>query len=132
MSDTIHIQIDRADGSLQRLIGLVERRGFHIDGISMFDEGAFRRIALTVRGRDAARVLSRLVFVSLVIPVLAPLIGSLVLSVASWRGLFLVMAVVVLALLAGVGLGLRESLPPERRTSGRPRPERLSTMSSLA
>ena len=35
MSDTIHIQIDRADGSLQRLIGLVERRGFHIDGINM-------------------------------------------------------------------------------------------------
>ena len=28
MSDTIHIHIDRADGSLQRLIGLVERRAF--------------------------------------------------------------------------------------------------------
>jgi acetolactate synthase-1/3 small subunit len=55
MSDTIHIQIDRADGSLQRLIGLVERRGFHIDGIDMADEGAFRRIALTVRGRDDGR-----------------------------------------------------------------------------
>nr|WP_314528152.1 ACT domain-containing protein [uncultured Brevundimonas sp.] len=60
MSDTIHIQIDRADGSLQRLIGLVERRGFHIDGISMFDEGAFRRIALTVRGRDAGRCMDNL------------------------------------------------------------------------
>ena len=55
MTDTIHIQIDRADGSLQRLIGLVERRGFHIDGINMADEGDFRRIALTVRSRDAAR-----------------------------------------------------------------------------
>jgi acetolactate synthase II small subunit len=53
MSNTIHIQIDRADGSLQRLIGLVERRGFHIDGMALADEGAFRRIALTVRGRDA-------------------------------------------------------------------------------
>ena len=60
MSDTIHIQIDRADGSLQRLIGLVERRGFHIDGINMADEGAFRRIALTVRGRDAARSIDNL------------------------------------------------------------------------
>lgn len=39
MSDTIHIQIDRADGSLQRLIGLVERRGFHIDGMALADEG---------------------------------------------------------------------------------------------
>lgn len=60
MSDTIHIQIDRADGSLQRLIGLVERRGFHIDGMSMADEGAMRRIAMTVRGRDAARSIDNL------------------------------------------------------------------------
>ena len=60
MSDTIHVQIDRADGSLQRLIGLVERRGFHIDGMSMADEGAMRRIALTVRGRDAARSIDNL------------------------------------------------------------------------
>ena len=60
MSDTIHIQIDRADGSLQRLIGLVERRGLHIDGMSMADEGASRRIALTVRGRDAARSIDNL------------------------------------------------------------------------
>ncbi|MBD3834893.1 MAG: ACT domain-containing protein [Brevundimonas sp.] len=56
----IHIQIDRADGSLQRLIGLVERRGFHIDGMSMADEGVSRRIALTVRGRDAARSIDNL------------------------------------------------------------------------
>lgn len=55
MSDTIHIQIDRADGSLQRLIGLVERRGFHIDGFSLTDEGPMRRAAITVRGRDEAR-----------------------------------------------------------------------------
>ena len=60
MSDTIHIQIDRADGSLQRLIGLVERRGFHIDCMAMADEGAFRRIALTVRGRDAGRCMDNL------------------------------------------------------------------------
>lgn len=60
MTDTIQIQIDRADGSLQRLIGLVERRGFHIDGINMADEGDFRRIALTVRSRDAARSMDNL------------------------------------------------------------------------
>ena len=60
MSDTIHIQIDRADGSLQRLIGLVERRGFHIDGMNMADEGPFRRVALTVRGRDAGRCMDNL------------------------------------------------------------------------
>lgn len=55
MTDTIHITIDRADGSLQRLIGLVERRGFHIDGMTLSDEGASRRVSMQVRGRDAGR-----------------------------------------------------------------------------
>ena len=60
MSDTIHIQIDRADGALQRLIGLVERRGFLIDGIDMASEGAALNIAMTVRGRDAGRSIDNL------------------------------------------------------------------------
>lgn len=60
MTDTVHILIDRADGSLQRLIGLVERRGFHIDGISMGDEGAHRRISLNVRSRDPGRSMDNL------------------------------------------------------------------------
>lgn len=51
----LHLNIDRADGSLQRLIGLVERRGFHIDGLTLQDEGASRRVEIAVRGRDAAR-----------------------------------------------------------------------------
>ena len=55
MTDTIHITIDRADGSLQRLIGLVERRGFHIDGLSLSDEGTMRRVSMKVRGRDVGR-----------------------------------------------------------------------------
>lgn len=55
MSDILHLNIDRADGSLQRLIGLIERRGFHIDGMTLRDEGADRRVELAVRGRDAAR-----------------------------------------------------------------------------
>jgi acetolactate synthase-1/3 small subunit len=55
MTDMIHITIDRADGSLQRLIGLVERRGFHIDGMMLSDEGSLRRVQLQVRGKDAGR-----------------------------------------------------------------------------
>lgn len=69
------------------------------------------------RGREAARVLSRLVLVSFLVPVGAPLLGSVVLSATSWRGLFVVMAVVGTVLLIAVGLGLRESLPPERRAA---------------
>ena len=60
MSAVIHIHVDHADGALQRLIGLVERRGFHIDGIDMATEGAAFRIALTVRGRDAGRSIDNL------------------------------------------------------------------------
>lgn len=55
MTDTLHIQIDHSDGSLQRLIGLVERRGFHIDGMTLSGEGAMRRLQMQVRGRDSGR-----------------------------------------------------------------------------
>ena len=60
MSDTIHIQIDRADGSLQRLIGLIERRGFHIDGMTLREEGSARRVDMAVRGRDSGRCVETL------------------------------------------------------------------------
>lgn len=60
MSNTIHIQIDRADGSLQRLIGLVERRGFEIHGMNMADTGEARMLALTVASRDGTRCIDNL------------------------------------------------------------------------
>jgi len=56
MIRTINCEIDRAEGSLQRLIGLVERRGFHIDALEMEAEGnGARRVALGVRARDSGR-----------------------------------------------------------------------------
>ncbi len=60
MSNTIHIQIDRADGSLQRLIGLVERRGFEIHGMKMNDAGDWRMLDLTVASRDGTRCINNL------------------------------------------------------------------------
>jgi acetolactate synthase-1/3 small subunit len=60
MRDILNLNIDRADGSLQRLIGLVERRGFHIDGLNVSEAGAERRVELVVRGRDAGRCLETL------------------------------------------------------------------------
>jgi DHA1 family bicyclomycin/chloramphenicol resistance-like MFS transporter len=50
--------------------------------------------------------------------VLAPLLGGQVLRFTSWRGIFVILAVVVAALAAGTFLGLRETLPPERRRRG--------------
>jgi acetolactate synthase II small subunit len=55
MSKTIHLELDRAEGSLQRIIGLIERRGFHIDGMTMDGEGPHRALAIHVRPCDATR-----------------------------------------------------------------------------
>lgn len=54
-TDILHLEIDRAEGSLQRLIGLVERRGFNIDGMTLSGEGPHRRVRLAVSARDAGR-----------------------------------------------------------------------------
>lgn len=55
MKDVFHIQIDHSEGALQRLIGLIERRGFHIDGMSVSDAGSHRDVRVTVREREAGR-----------------------------------------------------------------------------
>jgi acetolactate synthase-1/3 small subunit len=58
MSHWIHIEIDRLEGTLIRILGLVERRGFHIDEIDMkaLNEDS-RILGLKVRPRDDSRSL---------------------------------------------------------------------------
>jgi acetolactate synthase II small subunit len=57
----MHIEIDRSEGTLLRILGLVERRGFHIDGIELYDLGEDKRgLSLTLRPRDANRNLETL------------------------------------------------------------------------
>jgi DHA1 family bicyclomycin/chloramphenicol resistance-like MFS transporter len=68
-------------------------------------------------GRAAATMLSRLFLVIGAAPVLAPTIGGEVLRFTTWRGLFVVLAVYGLLLLAGGWFALRETLPVERRRS---------------
>jgi acetolactate synthase-1/3 small subunit len=55
MIDTIHIQLDEAEGSLPRIVGLIERRGFHIERMVMENRGGGRSAAICVRPRDASR-----------------------------------------------------------------------------
>jgi acetolactate synthase-1/3 small subunit len=56
MNETIHVHFDRSEGSLLRIIGLIERRGFHIDSMQVDEhDQATRRLAVHVRGRDAGR-----------------------------------------------------------------------------
>lgn len=67
-------------------------------------------------GSDLARAMSIVVGVFAVTPVLAPVIGSLILFVAPWQGMFVFQALFGLACLVGV-LRIRETLKPELRTS---------------
>jgi MFS transporter, DHA1 family, multidrug resistance protein len=69
-------------------------------------------------GRAAATMLSRLFLVMGVAPVLAPTIGGELLRFTSWRGIFVLLALYGMALLAVGFWGVRETLPPERRSAG--------------
>lgn len=68
--------------------------------------------------RTAASTLSRLMLVMGVVPILAPTLGGAILVVASWRGIFAVLAVLGVVLLVVALVALRETLPPERRRTG--------------
>src|SRR3954471_2077752 len=68
-------------------------------------------------GRAAATMLSRLFLVIGAAPVLAPTIGGEILRFTSWRGIFVLLAVYGLLLLAVGAFQLRETLPAERRSS---------------
>ena len=69
----------------------------------------------THEGAALVRFFSMLMLVTGLAPILAPVIGGQVLEVTTWRGIFLVLAAIGAALFAAAALGLRESLPPERR-----------------
>jgi len=68
-------------------------------------------------GRAAATMLSRLFLVLGAAPVLAPTLGGELLRFTSWRGIFAVLALYGLLLLAVGTVALRETLPPSRRSS---------------
>lgn len=67
-------------------------------------------------GVRAAQLLSRLMLVVGVAPVLAPSLGSALLSVTSWRGIFVVLAVAAVALFVLALVALPETLPSVRRS----------------
>ncbi|MGY0023568.1 multidrug effflux MFS transporter [Streptomyces sp. YJ-C3] len=81
-------------------------------------------------GVAMARFFSTLMLISGVAPIVAPLIGGQVLRVTDWRGVFVVLTVIGIALTTLVGKCLPETLPPERRHGGGT-VEALRTMRSL-
>lgn len=66
-------------------------------------------------GRAAATLFSRLMLVLGVAPVLAPTIGGEVLRFTSWRGVFVVLAVLALLLIVFAARAVPETLSPEHR-----------------
>jgi DHA1 family bicyclomycin/chloramphenicol resistance-like MFS transporter len=69
-------------------------------------------------GTVAARLYSRLLLVIGVSPVIAPLVGSQLLRLTSWRGVFVALAVWGAVLLAVTVAALPETNPPARRRRG--------------
>ena len=69
-------------------------------------------------GIEAARFFSILMLVSGIAPIAAPIIGGLLLKITSWRGVFILLAIVVSLLLVAAATGLGETLLSERRQSG--------------
>ncbi len=66
-------------------------------------------------GQPLVMMLSRLALVSGVAPVLAPVIGSQLLAVLDWRGVFWCLAGFGALVLLAAALLIRETLPPARR-----------------
>ena len=69
-------------------------------------------------GDTLAQLFSRLMLVMGAAPVLAPTLGGELLRWTDWRGVFVTLAVMGLALVALAAVGLKETLPPERRRRG--------------
>jgi DHA1 family bicyclomycin/chloramphenicol resistance-like MFS transporter len=66
-------------------------------------------------GQPLIRMLSRLALITGLAPILAPVIGSQLLLVVDWRGIFVALAAYGALVLAIAALLITETLPPERR-----------------
>ncbi|HEV7680171.1 MAG TPA: Bcr/CflA family multidrug efflux MFS transporter [Candidatus Dormibacteraeota bacterium] len=69
-------------------------------------------------GIAAARYFSLLMLITGLAPILAPTFGGQLLRATSWRGVFLVLALVGAAIGVVTAVRLHETLPPERRRPG--------------
>jgi DHA1 family bicyclomycin/chloramphenicol resistance-like MFS transporter len=69
-------------------------------------------------GVAAAKFFSRLTLIFGVAPIAAPLMGSAVLKVTSWHGIFVALGVIGALLTALIAWQLPETLPPDRRSTG--------------
>lgn len=69
-------------------------------------------------GVAAAKFFSQLTLIFGVAPIAAPSLGSAVLKVTSWHGIFVALALIAALLTVLIAWKLPETLPPERRSPG--------------
>lgn len=98
--------------SIYLLAGVRVLQGFAGAAISVVAMAIVRDL---FSGYAVAKLMSRLMLVIGLAPILAPSIGGLILQWTTWRGIFGVLAVVAVLLTVVAVLGVRETLPVERR-----------------
>lgn len=100
-------------------IGLLTGARF-LQGVAGASGTVLARAVLTdrFRGAELPRYIAVLSQIMGLAPIAAPILGGLVLSVSTWRAVFVVLAATGVALLLGVLRAVPESLPPERRQGG--------------
>lgn len=72
-------------------------------------------IADRSRGDQAAKLFSLMMVIGGIAPVIAPLLGGVLLGPIGWRGIFIVLSALALVMLAGVWRFVPETLTPENR-----------------
>ncbi|OED38142.1 MFS transporter [Chromatiales bacterium (ex Bugula neritina AB1)] len=103
--------------SLELMLAGRAIQGIGVSGPKIASRALVRDI---YRGDEMARIMSLVLMVFILVPMLAPLLGQLVISYFSWRAIFVVY--LIMAMISGAWLCARqrETLPPSSRISLRP------------
>jgi DHA1 family bicyclomycin/chloramphenicol resistance-like MFS transporter len=104
--------------TFEALLAVRAAQGFFGAGIVALPPAIIRD---RVGGDKMARMMSLIFVIFLMVPAIAPTIGSLILSVADWRAIFMVMALQGVAVGTWIWWRLPESLSPEDAVPIRPR-----------
>ncbi len=104
--------------TFEALLAVRAAQGFFGAGIVALPPAIIRD---RVGGDKMARMMSLIFVIFLMVPAIAPLIGSLILQIADWRAIFLVMALQGIAVGTWIWYRLPESLSPGDAVPIRPR-----------
>jgi MFS transporter, DHA1 family, multidrug resistance protein len=69
-------------------------------------------------GSRTVQLFSLMMAINGIAPVVAPLLGSALLGVGTWRGIFVALTVLTLVMAVAAFMAVPETLPPERRSRG--------------